>query len=136
LYREHGGPGGIPRAEMWRLHTTFLDQPFDIEVYTRDHEQSEVVRRVFANTCDPEHGVPLLLYRLYANEFDPLRSFPADVNAGGDNVHRGMLLGLLVGAASGLSDELFSGLRDPDAIAEEIDTCVERIISLRNGGRR
>lgn len=50
--------------------------------------------------------------------------------AGGDNVHRGMLLGLRIGAASdGVPDSLKSGLVDHANLAQEIDAFAELAVT-------
>ena len=51
----------------------------------------------------------------------------ANANAGGENVHRGLVLGALIGAqvgASGIPQELKAGLHHIDAI--EADPCAAR----------
>ena len=49
-----------------------------------------------------------------------------NVNAGGDNVHRGMILGLLVGAANEeISEDLKQGLVDCDELDHEIKNFVK-----------
>eukprot|EP00443_Scrippsiella_acuminata_P046663 CAMPEP_0115351490 /NCGR_PEP_ID=MMETSP0270-20121206/97020_1 /TAXON_ID=71861 /ORGANISM="Scrippsiella trochoidea, Strain CCMP3099" /LENGTH=149 /DNA_ID=CAMNT_0002773639 /DNA_START=105 /DNA_END=550 /DNA_ORIENTATION=- len=47
----------------------------------------------------------------------------ANANAGGENVHRGLVLGAVLGAqagSAGIPQELKSGLRHAEALAEEI----------------
>ncbi|TVQ98874.1 MAG: ADP-ribosylglycohydrolase family protein [Spirochaetaceae bacterium] len=123
-YRSHGGPGGIPPDEMWRLHTELAEDSFDLEALVRDVTPDRVARALLANACYPEHGVPLLLYHAMANGFDPTDSLLANANAGGDNVHRGMVLGLLVGAAAPIPDTLKTGLTEYEGIAREIEAFV------------
>jgi hypothetical protein len=129
-YREHGGPGNIPSDEMWRLHTALVDEPYDVERFVREREEPDVVREVFANACYTEHGVPLLLYHARKHELDVERSLLANANAGGDNVHRGMILGLLVGAAHDtMPEHLRRGLVAHDELETEIDAFVEVALS-------
>lgn len=50
----------------------------------------------------------------------------ANANAGGDNVHRGMILGLLLGAASkNISVSLKKGLVEYETINKEIEKFAE-----------
>jgi hypothetical protein len=121
MYRDHDGPGNIPDDEMWRLHTELAEEPLDLAGLAASTDESEVVRTRFANACYPEHGLPLLLYLMRRNGAGLESSLLANANAGGDNVHRGMILGLLVGAATeSVPDHLRQGLADHEAIGREI----------------
>ena len=54
----------------------------------------------------------------------------ANANVGGENVHRGAIIGAILGARDGdeqLQQELKDGLYDKKAIAKEIDAFVESI---------
>lgn len=53
-----------------------------------------------STACYPEHGLPMMLYLAVQNRFDLKSAILANANAGGDNVHRGIGLGLLAGEAS------------------------------------
>lgn len=124
-YREHNGPGNIPDAEMWRLHTELRREPFDLESFVERVPESEAVMGVFATACYPEHGLPLALSFARKHDGSMRASLLANANAGGDNVHRGMVLGMLVGAASdSVPDDLKEGLADAEAIANEIDAAL------------
>jgi len=112
LYRSHGGPGGIPHDEMWRLHTELVDEPVDAQR--------------FASACYTEHGLPLMLALARDNEAAFRATLLASVNLGGDNVHRTAVLGMLMGAAHDeLPGELLDGLADATAIGEEIDHFID-----------
>lgn len=110
-YREHNGPENIPKEEMWRLHTRLTDVPFDVSRLAREYPEEKVVRALFATACYPEHGLPLLFYLAVKHDFGLEASLLANANAGGDNVHRGMILGLITGAAADrVPDHLIQGL--------------------------
>lgn len=129
-YRAHNGPGNIPAEEMWQLHMKLNDVPFDVERLAREVPEEAVVRKILANACYPEHGLPLLFYHAVKHDFDLEASLLADANAGGDNVHRGMILGLLVGAAgAGIPDHLMDGLIARAELEREIEDFTE--IALR-----
>jgi ADP-ribosylglycohydrolase len=77
---------------------------------------------MLSTACYPEHGLPLLLYLAEVNNLDLKDSLLANANAGGDNVHRGMVLGLIVGAAHDeIPDDLQQGLSDYPELQSEID---------------
>jgi ADP-ribosyl-[dinitrogen reductase] hydrolase len=121
-YRAHKGPGNIPRDETWRLHTELSDEACDIERFVAEHETEEEACKTLATACYPEHGLPLALYLARKHGFDLNASLLANANIGGDNVHRGMILGMLVGAAAeeGVAENLKNGLADSEALSEEI----------------
>ena len=55
----------------------------------------------------------------------------ANANVGGENVHRGSVLGAVLGARAGIENmpsELFDGLHDKDVLAKEIDAFVEAVL--------
>jgi len=126
LYREHEGPGNIPEREMWELHTRLAGEAFDAADWAARFDEDEVILERLATACYPEHGLPLSLFLACKHDFEPRAALLANANAGGDNVHRGALLGILAGAAAGeLPAELCQGLADHDELAGEIGAFAE-----------
>ncbi len=122
LYRDHQGPGSIPKQKMWELHTLLADAPYEVDQLVREASDSAVINQMFATACYPEHGLPLLLYLAKAHNMDVESALLANANAGGDNVHRGMVLGILVGAANeDLPKYLKQGLIAFDDLETEIE---------------
>lgn len=121
IYREHNGPNNIPREQMWRMHNTFDRQPFDLETMAELADPPSIVGGRLATACYPEHGLPLMLYLARRQLFDYRASVLANANMGGDNVHRGMLLGLLLGAVNRPPEELVQGLVDVAELDKEIE---------------
>ena len=109
-YRDHDGPGNIPADETWRLHMSFLN-----DSAAAKHPD------YFATACYIEHALPLIAalgQEQNGNFIDALR---ANAEAGGDSVHRGMVLGMLLAAGSdGVPEHWKTGLKDHQALAEEI----------------
>ncbi|NLC70764.1 MAG: ADP-ribosylglycohydrolase family protein [Desulfuromonadaceae bacterium] len=129
LYWEYNGPNNIPAEEMWELHTSLEEEPFDLESLAREKKDAEVIRGLLSTACYPEHGVPLLLYFACRHDFDLRKALLANVNAGGDNVHRGMILGLLLGAvAAEIPADLRQGLTDHQELEKEINAFTETIL--------
>lgn len=125
VYRAHNGPGNISEAEMWQLHMSLREEAFNLSDFA-EKAPGEVVMRELSTACYPEHGVPLLLYFAQKNGMELEKVLLANVNAGGDNVHRGMILGLLVGAAaSEVPSHLIEGLREREALQKEIAAFAE-----------
>lgn len=129
-YREHGGPGNIPKDEMWQLHVRLNAAPYEVIQLASQHTEPEVIRRLFATACYPEHGLPLLLYLVMKHNLGVEASLLANANAGGDNVHRGMIMGLIAGASNDdLPNHLVEGLIDQKELKAEIDAFTD--IALR-----
>jgi ADP-ribosyl-[dinitrogen reductase] hydrolase len=130
LYRDHQGPGNIPKQKMWELHTLLFDAPYEVDRLVREDADSPVINQLFATACYPEHGVPLLLYFAKSNNMDVETALLANTNAGGDNVHRGMILGILLGAANKkLPEHLKSGLIAFDEIRTEIEAFSDIVLN-------
>ena len=85
---------------------------------------------MFATACYPEHGLPLLLYFAQNHHVDVAATLLANANAGGDNVHRGMVLGLIVNAANDdLPEHLKQGLTACNELKAEIDAFADIALS-------
>ena len=129
-YRNSHGPGNIPSEEMWQLHTRLEATPMNIPRLINEFEEETFTQHRLATACYPEHGLPMLLYLAVRHDFNLMQSLLASANAGGDNVHRGMVLGLLLGAASNdMPQYLKTGLLDHDALAKEIEAFAELAIN-------
>jgi hypothetical protein len=128
-YRNHGGPGNIPKDEMWQLHVRLNDVPYEVIKLAQQHAEPEVVRHLFATACYPEHGLPLMLYLVMKHDFRVEECLLANANAGGDNVHRGMIMGLVAGASNDeLPDHLVKGLVAHDELETEIGAFVDIVL--------
>ena len=80
---------------------------------------------VVACYIDQNYASLLLLLAKHGHSLE--ECLLANANAGGENVHRGLVLGALVGAhvgASRIPDELKSGLHHAAAIGKEVDDFV------------
>ena len=128
MYHDHQGPGNIPKETMWKIHTDFSDENLDLERILETYPDGEIIGKLFSTACYPEHGLPLLLCLMQRNRGDLKASLLANTNAGGDNVHRGMILGLLAGAAAAeIPEEFKRGLSDHTGIEKEIKAFVKLI---------
>jgi ADP-ribosylglycohydrolase len=121
-YRDHQGPGNIPKRKMWEFHTLLVDAPYEVDRLVLEDSEPAVINHLFATACYPEHGLPLLLYFAKAHNVDVESALLTNANAGGDNVHRGMVLGILLGAANKeLPEHLKQGLIAFDELQTEIE---------------
>lgn len=126
-YQKHKGPGNILKDEMYKMHTTYSNKHLDLDE-TALLSDTELSGPRFSTACYPEHGLPLLFSLLYRNKMDFTASILANANAGGDNVHRGMILGMIAGAKSTeLPSELKTGLKAYTQIKSEIEAFVKII---------
>lgn len=64
---------------------------------------NDVIRRQFSPACYLEDALPATLHLAIKYADTPREGLLANVRAGGDNCHRGAVLGTLLGAASGMS---------------------------------
>ena len=123
-YADAMGPGNIPKDDMWKIHTEFTSER--LSNILQNATDANMITTRFATACYPEHGVPLIMYFLHKNNFDFKQSILDNANAGGDNVHRGMILGALAGASSlEIPEDLKTGLKDYEGIKNEIDEFVK-----------
>ena len=83
----------------------------------------------YARACYPEHGIPLMLRIAHASGGDFYWSLRANAEIGGDTVHRGMILGMLLGASQGIDESLQTGLVHYEALNREIESFVDVVLS-------
>lgn len=131
-YRDAKGPNNIPDDEMWALHMNLTSEPLDLTQLLDAGEQA-VIRTELGTICYVEHGLPMMIFLAAHEGYDLRKTLLLNVNAGGDNVNRGMPLGLLMGAAAGeVPRDLRDGLADAEGLAGEIDAFAE--IAVRGRG--
>ena len=124
-YRDAKGPNNIPDDEMWALHMNLASKPLDLTPLINAGEQS-VIRTELGTICYVEHGLPMMLFLATHEDYDLRKTLLLNVNAGGDNVNRGMPLGLLMGAAAGeIPKDLREGLADAKQLESEIEAFAE-----------
>jgi ADP-ribosylglycohydrolase len=91
------------------------------ELLGKVNSDYEVVGRLFSSACYISDSWPSVLYLAYKYADKPEAGLLANTNLGGDNVHRGTVLGVILGLASSYTpNKLYGELRDKDLIEEEI----------------
>ncbi len=84
-------------------------------------DDREVVGGLFSSACYISGSWPSVLYLAGKYLTDPRRALLANTNLGGDNVHRGALLGTILGlATSHTVAEDYEGLIDKESLNDEI----------------
>jgi ADP-ribosylglycohydrolase len=91
----------------------FLSYPFSKWLQEPD---ARVIGQRFSTACYVEDSVPASIYLALKYHNDPEKGLIANTNLGGDNVHRGAVLGALLGAGNGLEafpERWVKGLHHP-----------------------
>ena len=92
------------------------------EIFPRIQSDNEVVGGMFSSACYITDSWPCILYLAYKYCNAPEAGLLANTNLGGDNVHRGTILGTLLGLSNGATiDALFTQLRHSNEVEKEID---------------
>ncbi len=87
---------------------------------------AEVVGGLYSTACYITDSWPSVCYLAAKYHAEPAKSLLVNTNLGGENAHRGSVLGSLVGLASGDYDEsLFSQLCHRESIAGEVDQFIK-----------
>ncbi|MEW7007617.1 ADP-ribosylglycohydrolase family protein [Lentilitoribacter sp. EG35] len=128
-YRDHKGPGNIPDDKMWAYHMDLAGEPMNLSKLVEMGEQN-VLRREIGTVCYIEQGLPMMFFIAEYEDYNFEKAMLLNVNAGGDNVNRGMPLGLMMGAASEkVPDRLKRGLSDYETLSSEISNFAEIAVS-------
>ncbi len=82
-----------------------------------------VIGRVYSSACYITDSWPALLYLAGKFQHDVTAAMLANTNVGGENAHRGSVLGFIVSLITGATDtDLFNELQQRDAISAEIES--------------
>lgn len=127
-YREAGGPGNIDHDRMWRMHMAYNGTVADLVDAARESDRQSLPHP-FARACYPEHGIPLILWIARIHGGDLYESLCTNAMIGGDTVHRGMILGMLLGAIQPVDESLRKGLVHHEAIQADIRGFVDMALS-------
>ena len=87
-------------------------------------DDSLVVGGKYSLACYIDSSWPVVLYLAHKYLEDPLQGLLQNTNLGGENCHRGAVLGTLLGAASVCRLELFGQLLHADQIQAEIEAAL------------
>jgi len=96
-----------------------LDLPALLE---KTHDDIHVVGNLFSTACYIRGSWPSVLYLAYKYAAEPQQALLVNTNRGGDNVHRGAVLGVILGLINAATiNELFAQLADQELISDEIN---------------
>jgi len=109
----------------------------DLPYYMRQDLDDEDAVQQFGMACYIDSSFPALLYLAYKHAEDLEGGLIGNTNAGGENCHRGAVLGAVLGAGAGKLDAIPSrwrdGLHAKSELEREINTFVETILHAGNG---
>jgi ADP-ribosylglycohydrolase len=91
----------------------------------RDLPDHQIIGHIFSRACYISDSWPAVLFLAYKYYSDPWQALRVNTNVGGDNVHRGAVLGAIMGLQNDeVANTWFNQLLHHDAIAAEIDGLV------------
>jgi hypothetical protein len=86
---------------------------------------SHIIGRTYSSACYISDSWPGVLYLAFKYRHSVMSGLVANTNLGGDNVHRGAVLGVLLSLTTGSSDlDKFEQLRDAASIQQEVENLV------------
>lgn len=92
----------------------------------------QVVGRLYSPACYISDAWPVVLYLAYKYREDPWLALRVNTNLGGDNVHRGMVLGSMLGLLNdGVATRWFDQLVAHKEIGREIDALISAATAPR-----
>ena len=90
-------------------------------------DDNQVIGGAFSRACYIDDAWPSLLYLAWKYCDSPFDALCKNANLGGDNCHRGMIIGCILGLASGDSlDDCFVQLTNSKMMSEEINSLINR----------
>lgn len=112
------------------LSKQFTNLNFEqLQTKARDGDEA-IVGQLFSKACYISDSWPSVLYLAYRYDANVLDGLISNTNLGGDNVHRGSVLGVLLGIANAETvDNLFNKLVDSTIIREEIKNLLDTALS-------
>jgi ADP-ribosylglycohydrolase len=107
--------------------TALTSVGIDLEKLSRTvKDDTEVIGSRLSSACYIEHSWPATLYLAYKYNDDIKQGLISNTNLGGDNVHRGSLLGVILGLINAQTiEDFYAQLVDHDQISEEISNLME-----------
>ncbi len=123
-------PPQVSVAELLH-HAARRSLGLDLEALVRKtRSDDEVIGRTYSPACYISESWPGVLYLALRYQEDLKAALIANTNLGGDNVHRGAVLGAILGLAQGRTVEsLFYGLTEYQEIKAEIDQLLDGLVA-------
>jgi ADP-ribosylglycohydrolase len=105
------------------LEQTAKNSGFNLaKLIAKKPDDRQVIGQLFSPACYISDSWPAVLYLAHKYAEDPIAGLLANANLGGDNAHRGSVLGVLLGLINpNKFDAWFEQLVEKQAIADEIN---------------
>ena len=108
--------------EMLLQGTRGLSKRDLTKLVASQYSEREVVGSILSTACYITDAWPAVLYLACKHQQSPLKALQINAEIGGDNVHRGAVLGVLLGLINGEADEdLFARLTEHASINRAIE---------------
>ncbi len=122
LFREFSSTASIQDARLMIAAVAKKAAGVDLAQIVQKHEwDNQVIGKLFSRACYIEDSWPSVLYLAWKYLEDPRRALIANTNLGGDNCHRGAVLGVLLGLATAQGlDDWFDQLVEANSLRGEI----------------
>lgn len=122
LFREFSSTANIQDARLMIAAAAKKTAGVDLAQIVQKHEwDNQVIGKLFSRACYIEDSWPSVLYLAWKYLEDPRRALIANTNLGGDNCHRGAVLGVLLGLATAQGlDDWFDQLVEANSLRGEI----------------
>lgn len=101
-------------------------------LFVRNLPDNQVVGRLYSPACYISDAWPVVLYLAYKYREDPWLALRVNTNLGGDNVHRGMVLGAILGL---LNNEVATRWFDQLVAHKEMEQEIAALISATTAPR-
>lgn len=89
-------------------------------------DDNDIIGGTFAKACPIKDSWPSLLYLAYKYNNDSKAALLSNTNVGGENCHRGSVLGVIMGLSNADAiNDFFEKLVDTNVISEEIDALLK-----------
>lgn len=117
LFRDEGED-----AKTYIAKTAQVSAGVDVKsLCEKSDNDNDIIGGTFAKACPIKDSWPSLLYLAYKYNTDSKAALLANTNVGGENCHRGSVLGVIVGLSNAnIVDDLYAALADSDVINEEV----------------
>ena len=123
--------GDNARVKALLIEASKSTSSFDLAgLVKRNLPDHHVVGHLFSRACYISDSWPIVLYLAYKYQDDPWQALRVNTNLGGDNVHRGAVLGTILGLQTDtVATNWFNQLADHKVIAQEIDALVNASVN-------
>lgn len=118
-----------PAQDVKEILSVFAKQSIGLDLKKLigvSNNDRSVIGQIFSPACYISDSWPGVLYLTYKYADSLLEGLIANTNLGGDNVHRGAVLGVLLGLINGATDEdKFGRIANSSALQEDIAQLID-----------